>query len=149
MRLNVLGGGPGGLYTALLAKKANPDWRVRLFERNRPYDTFGWGVVFSDATLENLQRADEPTHDEIRAGFAHWDDIVIHFKGHTLRSGGHGFSGIGRKHLLNILQRRAQEVGVELIFEREVTGVSEFADADLIVASDGSNSRIRAAYADR
>jgi len=146
MNIVCVGGGPAGLYFALLMKKADPRHRVRVFERNRPYDTFGWGVVFSDATLDNLHDADAATHDEIRNSFAHWDDIVIHFKGHTLRSGGHGFSGIGRKHLLNILQRRAEEVGVELIFEREITGLSEFGDADLIVASDGINSRIRTAY---
>ncbi len=149
MNLVCIGGGPAGLYFGLLMKKADSGHRVRVIERNRPYDTFGWGVVFSDATLENLQRADEATHDEIRAGFAHWDDIEIHFKGHTLRSGGHGFSGIGRKHLLNILQRRAEELGVELVFEREVADLGPYRDADLIVASDGINSRVRATNADR
>src|SRR5579872_5900092 len=133
MNIVCIGGGPAGLYFALLMKKANPAHRIRVVERNRPYDTFGWGVVFSDATLENLHQADAPTHDEIRDSFAHWDDIEIHFKGHTLRSGGHGFSGIGRKRLLNILQRRAEELGVELIFEREVTNLDAYRDADLII----------------
>jgi len=143
-----VGGGPAGLYFGLLMKKANPRYRIRVIERNRPYDTFGWGVVFSDATLENLREADAPTHGEIVGNFAHWDDIEIHFKGHVLRSGGHGFSGIARKRLLNILQLRAQALGVELEFEREIADLDAFADADLIVASDGINSRVRAAYAE-
>src|SRR5579872_3067229 len=128
-------------------KKANPAHRIRVIERNRPYDTFGWGVVFSDATLENLRAADTKTHDEIVDSFAHWDDIEIHFKGHAMRSGGHGFSGIARKRLLNILQRRAEEVGVQLEFEREVADLDAYAEADLIIASDGANSRIRGAHA--
>lgn len=144
-----IGGGPAGLYFGLLMKKANPAHRIRVIERNRPYDTFGWGVVFSDATLENLRNADAPTHDEIVSSFAHWDDIEVHFKGHVMRSGGHGFSGMARKHLLNVLQRRAEELGVELEFEREVLDVSAYRDCDLIVASDGINSRIRTAYAER
>jgi anthraniloyl-CoA monooxygenase len=142
-----IGGGPAGLYFGLLMKKADPSHRIHVVERNRPYDTFGWGVVFSDATLENLRAADPQTHDEIVDSFAHWDDIEIHFKGHALRSGGHGFSGIARKRLLNILQRRAEELGVELEFEREVEDPDAYRDADLIVASDGINSRVRSAYA--
>ncbi len=148
MNVVCVGGGPAGLYFALLMKKANPQHRVRVIERNRPYDTFGWGVVFSDATLENLRAADAQTHDEIVDSFAHWDDIEIHFKGHVMRSGGHGFSGIARKRLLNILQRRAEEVGVELQFETEAGDLNAYRDADLIVASDGVNSRIRGAYAE-
>ena len=142
-----IGGGPAGLYFGLLMKKADRSHQVRVVERNRPYDTFGWGVVFSDATLENLRDADEQTHDEIVESFAHWDDIEIHFKGHAMRSGGHGFSGIARKALLNILQRRAEELGVALEFEREVTDVRDYRDADLVIASDGINSRIRTAFA--
>ena len=114
MNIACIGGGPAGLYFGLLMKKAVPRNRIRVIERNRPYDTFGWGVVFSDATLENLREADRETHDEIVASFAHWDDIEIYFKGHAMRSGGHGFSGIARKRLLNILQRRAEDAGVEL-----------------------------------
>jgi anthraniloyl-CoA monooxygenase len=147
MNIVCIGGGPAGLYFGLLMKKGNPSHRIRVVERNRPYDTFGWGVVFSDATLENLQQADPQTHDAIVDSFAHWDDIEIHFKGHVMRSGGHGFSGIARKRLLNILQRRAEEVGVELVFEREVADIDAYRDADLIVASDGINSRIRTAHA--
>ena len=147
MDIVCIGGGPAGLYFGLLMKKGNPSHRIRVVERNRPYDTFGWGVVFSDATLENLQQADRQTHDAIVDSFAHWDDIEIHFKGHVMRSGGHGFSGIARKRLLNILQRRAEELGVELEFEREVADIDAYRDADLIVASDGINSRIRTAHA--
>jgi anthraniloyl-CoA monooxygenase len=147
MNIVCIGGGPAGLYFGLLMKKANRGHRIRVIERNRPYDTFGWGVVFSDATLENLRDADRSTHDEIIDSFAHWDDIEIFFKGHDLRSGGHGFSGIARKRLLNILQRRAEELDVELEFSREVADLEPYRDADLIIASDGINSRIRSAYA--
>ncbi len=148
MRVTCVGGGPAGLYFGILAKRRFPDWSIRVLERNRPLDTFGWGVVFSDATLENLRAADEPTHRAITQAFAHWDDIVIHFKGHTIRSGGHGFSGISRKHLLAILQERAAELGVELCFQTEVEDVeAERRKCDLLVGADGINSRVRATYA--
>ena len=150
MRVTCIGGGPAGLYFAILVKQRFPSWRIAVFERNRPLDTFGWGVVFSDATLENLRAADEPTHREITRAFAHWDDIEINFKGRRIVSGGHGFCGIARKRLLEILQRRAAELDVELHFEHEiddVTGLRE--DCDLLVGADGINSRVRAAYADR
>ncbi len=145
MWIACIGGGPGGLYFALLIKKVNPDYRVTVFERNRPNDTFGWGVVFSDQTLGNLAAADPETHALILDNFNHWDNIDVHFKGRTITSGGHGFSGIGRQRLLNILQDRCAELGVELIFQTEVSDVP---DADLIVASDGANSTIRRQYAD-
>jgi anthraniloyl-CoA monooxygenase len=149
MRVICVGGGPAGLYFAILIKRRFPAWQVRVLERNRPLDTFGWGVVFSDATLENLRAADEPTHREITEAFAHWDDITIHFAGHTIRSGGHGFCGISRKRLLEILQYRARGVGVEIDFECEVDDVAAVrAQCDLLVGSDGVNSRVRAAYAD-
>jgi anthraniloyl-CoA monooxygenase len=131
------------LYAALLAKKRFPNWDVAVFERNRSHETFGWGVVFSDATLGNLREADAPTHDAIVASFAHWDDIAIHFKGRTMVSGGHGFCGIARKRLLSILQDRAAEVGVDLHFETDVADLADLPVSDLIVASDGVNSRIR------
>ena len=148
MRIVCIGGGPAGLYFAILMKKRQPAHRITVIERNRPYDTFGWGVVFSDQTLENLKGGDPETEARISDNFAHWDDIDVHFKGRTIRSGGHGFCGIERKHLLNILQARAEELGVELVFEREVRDVAELADADLIVAADGVNSLTRARHAE-
>ncbi|HKU82011.1 MAG TPA: bifunctional salicylyl-CoA 5-hydroxylase/oxidoreductase [Candidatus Tumulicola sp.] len=147
MHVTCVGGGPAGLYFSLLIKRRFPGWTVRVLERNRPLDTFGWGVVFSDATLENLRAADEPTHRAITQAFAHWDDIDIYFNGTTIVSGGHGFSGIARKELLSILQHRAGEVGVDLRFETDVTDVAALRDCDLLVGSDGVNSRVRAAYA--
>ena len=146
MRIVCIGGGPAGLYFALLMKKQSPAHDITVIERNRPYDTFGWGVVFSDQTLGNLQAADAPTAQRILDAFSHWDDIDVFFKGRCIRSGGHGFCGIGRKRLLNILQARCEELGVKLVFETDVTDDRDF-DADLIIASDGLNSRIRAKYA--
>jgi anthraniloyl-CoA monooxygenase len=145
MRIVCIGGGPAGLYFALLMKKRNPAHTISVVERNRPYDTFGWGVVFSDQTLGNMRAADAETHDQILEAFNHWDDIDVHFKGRTITSGGHGFCGIGRKRLLNILQARCEELGVELIFETDVKNDQDF-DADLIIASDGINSFIRNKY---
>jgi anthraniloyl-CoA monooxygenase len=146
MNIVCIGGGPAGLYFALLMKQQDPAHRIRVVERNRPYDTFGWGVVFSDATLENMQRCDPLTAGQIEQAFNHWDDIELHFKGTVQRSGGHGFVGIGRKQLLNILQARCEALGVELLFEQDVSSDLEFPDADLIIASDGINSRVRTRY---
>jgi len=151
MNIVCIGGGPAGLYFSLLMKKQNPAHQITVVERNRPYDTFGWGVVFSDQTLGNLMNADEATARSIRQSFNHWDDIDIHFKGEKVTSGGHGFCGIGRKRLLNILQQRCEELGVRLVFETEVADDQEIAaayQADLVIASDGLNSRIRTRYAD-
>ncbi|HTK01225.1 MAG TPA: bifunctional salicylyl-CoA 5-hydroxylase/oxidoreductase [Bordetella sp.] len=151
MKIVCLGGGPAGLYFGLLMKLRDPANRITVVERNRPYDTFGWGVVFSDATMENLRRSDPVSARRISDAFNHWDDIDIHFKGRTLRSGGHGFIGIGRKKLLNILQARCEEAGVELVFETLVDDDQELArryDADLVIAADGINSRVRGAYAE-
>ena len=120
MRVVVIGGGPAGLYTALLLKQARPACDVVVLERNKADDTFGWGVVFSDQTLENFRVADEPTFHAITENFAHWDDIDVVVHGERITSGGHGFSGIARKKLLNILQNRAAAVGVDLRF---ATGV--------------------------
>lgn len=150
MKIICIGGGPAGLYFALLMKKRNPGNEITVIERNRPYDTFGWGVVFSDQTLGNLVNADEPTATTILQSFNHWDDIDVHFKGHTVTSGGHGFCGIGRKRLLNILQQRCEELGVRLVFETDVADDQAMAKAygaDLVIACDGLNSRIRTRYA--
>ena len=147
MRIVCIGGGPAGLYFGLLMKLRNPAHEVSVIERNRPYDTFGWGVVFSDQTLENLRDADGPSAGAILDAFNHWDDIDVHFRGRTVRSSGHGFCGIGRKRLLNILQARCEALGVKLVFETNVTNDDEY-DADLIIACDGANSPIRQKYAD-
>jgi anthraniloyl-CoA monooxygenase len=151
MKIVCVGGGPAGLYAALLLKKQEPAHEITVVERNRPYDTFGWGVVFSDQTLGNLVAADETTARSILGAFNHWDDIDVHFKGVTVTSGGHGFCGIGRKRLLNILQQRCEELGVRLLFETDVADEQEIAlalPADLVIASDGINSRIRTRHAD-
>jgi anthraniloyl-CoA monooxygenase len=149
VNVTVVGGGPAGLYFSLLLKKHDPAHHVRVLERNRPDDTFGWGVVFSDATLENLAQADSESHQQIVDHFAHWDDIDIHFRGRTITSGGHGFSGIARKELLRILQARARALGVDLCFECETTEAMVrdlAARADLLVAADGANSLARRMY---
>ncbi|CAM5549917.1 NADPH dehydrogenase [Mycolicibacterium aubagnense] len=148
MKIVCIGGGPAGLYFALLMKKQNPEHQVTVVERNRPYDTFGWGVVFSDATMQSMRKWDPETAATIEDAFNHWDDIELVFKGRKIRTTGHGFVGIGRKKMLNILQDRCVELGVEMVFEREVNGDEEFPDADLIISSDGVNSRIRNKYAD-
>jgi anthraniloyl-CoA monooxygenase len=148
MKINVLGGGPGGLYFAILYKKANPEAEVTVHERNRPTDTFGWGVVFSDATLETLQRADPESHRQIVATFRHWDDIDIHFRGTKITSGGHGFCGIARVRLLQILQARAENLGVEVENAAEIADPAALAaDADVLVAADGLNSITRRTWA--
>src|SRR5580700_4175611 len=146
MRIVCIGGGAAGLYFGLLMKTQNPAHQIVVVERNRPYDTFGWGVVFSDATMQSMRQWDPQTAAEIESAFNHWDDIEVLFKGRRMRTTGHGFVGIGRKRLLNILKRRCEQLGIELQFEREVESDHEFPDADLIVASDGFNSKIRARY---
>ena len=147
MRIVCIGGGPAGLYFALLMKKQHPEHQVTVVERNRPYDTFGWGVVFSDATMQSMREWDPQTAETIEVAFNHWDDIELIFKGRKIRTSGHGFVGIGRKKMLNILQDRCKELGVELVFEHEVQSDEEFSDADLIISSDGVNSRLRHKYA--
>jgi anthraniloyl-CoA monooxygenase len=147
MKVDVIGGGPAGLYFAILAKKAWPQIDVTIYERNRPDDTFGFGVVFSDETLETFEKYDRESYQAITANFAYWDDIEIHFKGTVHRIGGNGFCGCSRVTLLRLLQERARALGVALKFQIEIDP-SAHRDADLIVAADGINSRIRAQYAD-
>src|SRR6185436_11447376 len=152
MKVAVIGGGPAGLYFSLLLKQARPDSSITVFERNRPDDTFGWGVVFSDQTMENFRAADAETHDAITSSFSHWDDIDVHVHGRVITSSGHGFAGISRKHLLNILQARCAALGVSVRYETELKDDRDLAgfglaDADVIVAADGINSAIRARHA--
>ncbi|MGH8674130.1 MAG: bifunctional salicylyl-CoA 5-hydroxylase/oxidoreductase, partial [Burkholderiales bacterium] len=141
MKVTVIGGGPGGLYFALLAKKNWPDWDVAVHERNRPDDTFGFGVVFSDQTLDTFKAHDVPSYEMIRRRFAYWGDVDVVYKGRVMRSGGNGFCGCSRVALLQLLHERCRELGVQLVFQREVEDVDEFADADLVVVADGINSR--------
>ena len=149
MRTAVLGGGPGGLNFAISLKARDPAHEVTVIERNKPDDTFGWGVVLSDETLENLAGNDPVSAETIRNNFAYWDDIAVHYRGTVQVSGGHGFSGIGRKRLLRILQRRARELGVTIKFETEAEPVDAYAaHYDLVVAADGVNSKARAAHAE-
>lgn len=149
MRIACIGGGPAGLYLAILMKKADPAHDITIYERNRPDDTFGWGVVFSDATLGNFAEADAESYAEITRNFHHWDDCDVFFKNRKITSGGHGYCGIGRQKLLNILQARAAALGVRQVFEAEVADDADprLADADLIVAADGVNSLVRKKYA--
>ncbi len=143
MRVDVIGAGPAGLYFAILMKKSHPDAEVNVVERNRANDSFGFGIVLSDETLNNLRQADEASYREIAANFTYWDDIYTHYKGHVLKSSGHGFSGIRRRTLLQILQRHAAELGAEVRYQTEDPGLAAHGEADLVVGADGINSRVR------
>jgi anthraniloyl-CoA monooxygenase len=146
MKISVIGGGPGGLYLSILAKKRWPDWTIEVFERNRADDTFGFGVVFSDQTLGFLDEYDNPSYESIRRSFAYWDDVDVHYNGHVLRCAGNGFCGCSRLTLLQLLHARAQSLGVALNFEHEIADETIFSDSDLIVAADGLASNIRTKY---
>jgi anthraniloyl-CoA monooxygenase len=144
MRVACLGGGPAGLYFAISLKLRNPTADIVVLERNKPDDTFGWGVVLSDETLTNLHANDEVSAAAIREHFAYWDDIAVTLNKRCITSSGHGFCGIGRKKLLSILQQRARELGIELQFETEIASALTYAEQyDLVIASDGLNSRTR------
>ena len=148
MKIAIIGGGPAGLYAAILLKKQRPQAAITVYERNRADDTFGFGVVFSDATLDNFEKQDSPSYRRITEEFAYWDDIAVHFRGTVHRVGGNGFCGCSRRTLLLILQERARELGVTLEFETDVDDEARFSDADLVVLADGINSRFRDRYAD-
>jgi anthraniloyl-CoA monooxygenase len=148
MKIACIGGGPAGLYFAISMKLRDPAHEIELFERNAAGVTFGWGVVFSDQTVENLTANDAVSARAIAEEFAHWDDIEVHFGGETIASGGHGFIGIGRMRLLEILQQRARELGVVLHFSAECDPTDpKWRDYDLVIAADGANSRFRDAQA--
>ncbi len=148
MKIRCIGGGPAGLYFSLLAKKAHPDWDVRIYERNPANVTWGFGVVFSDETMDGFRAADEPSCRAITDAFVHWDDINIFFKGEKFVSTGHGFAGMQRLRLLQIIEARAREVGVEITHDADITSLEAdtFRDADLIVSADGLSSFIRRQY---
>jgi anthraniloyl-CoA monooxygenase len=149
MRIAVTGGGPAGLYFSALAKQLDPRHEITVWERNSPDDTFGFGVVFSDETLGGIEHADTGIFDAMRHEFARWDDIDVHYRGTTFTSGGHGFAAMSRKRLLNILQGRCAELGVEVQFRTEAPDVAVLsAEYDLVIAADGVNSPTRTRFAD-
>ena len=149
MKIVSVGGGPAGLYFSILIKRILPGCDVTVVERNRPDDTFGFGVVFSDETLGNFEAADPATYRAITGNFIHWQDIETYYPGECTVSTGHGFSALSRKRLLLILQERCRELGVKLEFEREVVNLDEFADADLILGADGVKSLVRDLHQER
>ncbi|MBT3925458.1 MAG: bifunctional salicylyl-CoA 5-hydroxylase/oxidoreductase, partial [Rhodospirillaceae bacterium] len=147
MKIACIGGGAAGLYFAISMKLRDPAHEIEVIERTTPDNTFGWGVVFSDATIQNLRDNDPESAQEILDSFAHWDDIDVHFKGQTVTSGGHGFCGIARSRMLDILQRRAVALGILITYETEVESLEPYLGYDLVVAADGINSRVRETYA--
>ena len=147
MKINVIGAGPAGLYFAILMKKSAPSHEITLYERNGPDDTFGWGVVFSGKTLANLRKADPQSHSAITQSFEAWDNVDVLHRAEKISIHGNSFSGIARIRLLNILQQRAEELGVHLIFQTEINDVETLrTSADLLVAADGVNSTVRRQY---
>ncbi len=148
MRVACLGGGPAGLYFAISLKLRDPLHDIIVIERNRSHDTFGWGVVLSDETLDNLEANDRDSADAIRKSFVYWEDIEVHHRDTVVRSTGHGFCGIGRQRLLNVLQERARSLDVKLKFEAEAQDISAYRDFDLVVGADGVNSKVRSSLAD-
>jgi anthraniloyl-CoA monooxygenase len=150
MKISVIGGGAAGLYFAILMKKAQAAHRIKIYERNGPNDTFGWGVVFSGKTLANLRAADGTSHAEITKEFSAWDNVDVVHRSNKVSIHGNSFSGIARLQLLKILQRRAEELGVEIEFHTEIHNIEELRnDCDLLVAADGVNSTVRLNYVEQ
>jgi anthraniloyl-CoA monooxygenase len=147
MKIAVIGGGPGGLYFSILTKKAMPHCQIDVYERNKSNDSFGFGVVFSDETLGEFLKRDMQSYELIRSKFAYWDDIIIARDGETVNIAGNGFCGCSRKTLLQLLQQRCLEEGVNLHFEQNIDDLEQFNDADIILASDGIGSQIRTQFA--
>ena len=146
MKITVIGGGPGGLYFSILTKKAKPDWEINIYERNKPDDSFGFGVVFSDETLGEFLKRDMQSYELIRSKFAYWDDIIVARDGEQVSIAGNGFCGCSRKTLLQLLHQRCREEGVNLHFEQNIDDLSQFSDSDIIVAADGIGSTIRTQF---
>jgi len=150
MKINIIGGGPAGLYFAILMKTASVSHQIRIYERNGPDDTFGWGVVFSGKTLANLRAADETSHAEITREFEAWDNVDVVHRSAKVSIHGNSFSGIARLQLLKILQRRAEQLGVEINFRTEIHDIESLrSNCDLLLAADGVNSMVRVCYADQ
>jgi len=149
MKINCLGGGPGSMYFATLMKKTYPTADIAIYEQNRNDDTFGFGVVFSDKTMENFRAADEETYRSITGAFEHWDDIDIHVKGQVLKSTGHGFAGMSRVKMLVLMQQRCQELGIRMHFQQRIDDPEALRDCDLLYAADGVNSLTRDRYKDK
>ena len=149
MRIAVVGGGPSGLYFSILMKRADPTNEILVLEQNRPDDTFGFGVVFSDATIAEVESADEQTYAAITTHFVHWDDIDVHYGGQVIRSTGHGFSGMSRQKLLTVLQEQAAALDVDVRYQTAVTNLEDLGAYDLVVGADGANSTVRELMKDR
>ncbi|HEX8747934.1 MAG TPA: FAD-dependent monooxygenase [Pyrinomonadaceae bacterium] len=146
MKINIIGGGPAGLYFAILMKKQNGEREIAVYERNAPDDTFGWGVVFSDKTLSYLRDNDEESYEEITGSFETWDNVDVVHRDQKITIRGNKFSGIARLRLLQILQRRCHSLGVELNFRTEIDDVERLRACDLLVGADGINSATRSRY---
>ncbi len=146
MKINIIGGGPAGMYFAILMKKTNPSHEITIYERNGPDDTFGWGVVFSGKTLANLRAADEESHAEITRSFEAWDNVDVVSRQSKISVRGNSFSGISRLQLLKLLQRRCEQLGIVLLFRSEVNDLQALRDADLLIGADGVNSTVRKRY---